>query len=103
MITIEVKGLDAAELIAALYNATKSIGKAQARDLGRDITAAEVSKDLPEHTDPDGVVRFDYYHGRALKIGIVDGELLGSVLYDQDAGKGTCAKVIAAVQKAAGG
>ena len=82
--SIDISGVDRAELLAALYNGTSPLGFGKNHDLGRDMTVEE-AKDILGKTE--GKFSFDYLLGRPLKMWIDDTEpntLQRPDLYDRD-------------------
>jgi hypothetical protein len=96
---ISIAGLDKAELLAALYNAarTMSWGWLQASD---GPMTKEQAQELIDKGKWHDVVEssskklyFDYVKGRPLKIDI-SGDVLRTRLYDRDQGDGVAAEVV---------
>ena len=102
--TINVAGIDRAELLAALHNGTKVLGMGRFQALGRDITVSEAREALNNEGTPDYPMRrfkpgefdFDYFYGKPLKVRVVGDLLYGAGRYDRDApgGEGSCQKII---------
>jgi hypothetical protein len=94
---INIIGIDLGELVAALHNGTRAIGFGSAQDLGRDMTPEEARDEAPLRIR-NGVISFDYFHGRPMKvtIDVTLGELRNAGLYDRDAsgGDGACQKAV---------
>ncbi len=90
--TIDTRGIDRAELLAALFNAA-----APGQNLARLTYEAQ-----PEQMTPDearelidsGRTYFDYHRGRVLKCDVTEDDLK-PWLYDRDNGEGAAARVIA--------
>lgn len=91
--TINITGIDRADLIAALYNGTKALGLGVLYDQPGGMTSDDVKGLIGDMLDGD--LDFDYFKGRPLKVRIVGDEILGVWLYDRDAGEGQCAKIVA--------
>jgi hypothetical protein len=96
---IDIKGIDRAELLAALYNGTRPVG------LGRlsagalePMTAKQARQELEDaERSIDGThITFDYVRGRPIKVDFAGDTLLRPDLYDRDAGgPGTCERIVA--------
>ncbi len=86
--TINIAGMDKAELLAALYNNSQPLGlgflQADANPMTRD-EAAEIIRDQGLY--------FDYLKGRVMKINL-EGDELNPWGYDRDNGQGSVASVI---------
>jgi len=87
--TIDISGLDKAEVLRALFNASRPVGMGFCQPHADEMTAEE-ARELT--SDMKG--RFDYVRGRVMKVDI-RGDLLEPWLYDRDNGKGAAARVIA--------
>lgn len=90
---IDIKGIDKAELLAALHNGTRAQGMGRLHDIGRDLTREEAA----QFVAPGEPLRFDYLLGRPLKVDISKDELYVG-LYDRDAGEGRAAAVVASLR-----
>jgi hypothetical protein len=97
--SIDIRGIDKAELLAALHNGTQAVGYGILHDLKRDITVEEARKDW-ENMQRRGFGTFDYYHGRPLKVSLA-GDVMFTFAYDRDAGPGTAERIIAALRSKA--
>lgn len=88
MSVIDIKGLDKAEVLLALYNGShcQGLGFLQALDT---YTLEDAKRDLKESIDG----YFDYLHGRVLKVDL-SGDSFDSWLYDRDCGEGAAERVI---------
>lgn len=106
---IDITGLDKAELLAALYNAShaQGLGFLQARDgemtkeQAQNIIDGE-GDDLRRTFGQDDPRRapqlyFDYLYGRVLKVDL-SGDSLGTWAYDRDNVKGQAARIVAEVR-----
>lgn len=91
MATISLKGLNKAEVLAALYNASKPQGMGFLHYDPTPMKTEEAESLLRRQTD------FDYLKGRVMKIDL-SGEELDSWLYDRDNGEGAAAAAIASLQ-----
>ena len=87
MNTINIKGMDKAEVLIKLYNASKPQGMGFLMPWQNELTKEQAIKLLSEGT------YFDYLYGRVLKINL-SGDTLNTVLYDRDNGPGAAAKAL---------
>lgn len=85
---ITIAGIDKAELLAALVNASRPQGMGMLRD-GGPLSKA----DAQELVDRNKRLDFDYVRGRPLKVDI-SGDVLDEFLYDRDNGQGAAARVV---------
>jgi len=100
---IDIKGIDKAELLAALHNGTRPLGLGflHARP---DMTAEDARPYLAAGDDTTRMfgkvprLYFDYLCGRPLKVDI-GGDELDPRLYDRDAGQGRAAEVVAKLRE----
>lgn len=98
---IDITGLSAAAVLAALYNNARQQGMGFLHQRGASgMSEAEAQKEIDARTDAKGSWRsyFDYLHGRVMKIDI-GGDSLEPYLYDRDNGHGACADAIADLRK----
>lgn len=88
MSVIDIKGLDKAEVLLALYNGShcQGLGFLQAIDT---YTLEDAKRDLKESFDG----YFDYLHGRVLKVDL-SGDSFDSWLYNRDCGEGAAERAI---------
>lgn len=88
---MNIKGLDQAEVLAALYNGSRQqgLGFLQARG-AEGMTKEQAQKEL----DARGAFYFDYLHGRVMKVNVRDNEL-ETRLYDRDNGEGAAERALA--------
>jgi hypothetical protein len=95
---IDIKGIDKADLLAALYNSARQQGMGFLNSRGASsMTKDEAQKVLSDGgwlTNLPGRVYFDYLNGRVMKVDI-GGDTLEPWLYDRDNGQGAAARVIA--------
>jgi hypothetical protein len=89
---IPLHGLDKAEVLAALYNASRPVGTGVSQYDPTPMTPNE-GKHLLENN-----YYFDYIRGRVLKLDFSKEEL-ETCLYDRDNGEGAAAKVISELRK----
>ena len=90
---LNISGINKADLLAALYNnsRTQGLGFLSARpgDMTRDEAAAMLACSQ----------RFDYLYGRVMKVDLSTGEL-DPRLYDRDLGQGAAQRVVEALRNA---
>lgn len=104
--TIDIKGIDKAELLAALVNAASPVGMGVFHDDGKPMTKAEAQKridDMQGHDYPgipSMALSFDYVKGRPIKSNL-SGDLFNPSLYDRDQGEGAAARVVAQLREGA--
>ena len=91
-LTVNIKGLDYAEVLAALFNASKQQGMGFMHVEGRQQMTKEDAQEILKQQDS-----FDYLRGRVMKITIEDEMYVGG--YDRDNGKGAAARAIYSVRK----
>jgi hypothetical protein len=85
---MDIKGLDKAELLAALFNASRQQGMGfMDRSGGSDMTAEDAREILAKQN------YFDYLRGRVMKIDL-GGDELRTHLYNRDNGPGAAEAVI---------
>lgn len=101
---VNIKGLNKADVLAALHNATKPLGLGWNHDLGRDMTVEEAQSIIKNGIDDMGFVKrghlmFDYVKGRPIKTDI-SGDEFDPRLFDRDAGEeGAAQKAISKLSK----
>lgn len=79
---IDITGLNKAEVLAALYNASRQQGMGFLHSCGRSpMTIEDAAAELKQSE------YFDYLHGRVMKISLAGNELR-TALYDRDNGQG---------------
>lgn len=89
---INIAGLDKAEVLAALYNASKQQGMGFLHAHGAQSMSVEQAREELAARKLD--LYFDYLHGRVMKIDL-NGEQLYIRLYDRDNGAGAAAQALA--------
>lgn len=94
MSDIDIKGLDKAELLAALYNGAKPQGFGFLQATPDAMTKAEAQQYIDR-----GAMDFDYLKGRVMKIDI-SGDTMEAWLYDRDNGDGAAQKAVDALRGA---
>jgi hypothetical protein len=101
--TIDINGLDKAEVLAALYNNAKMLGigffgqQALGSKAGQKMTKEEAQKEIDEILGGGYELGFDYLHGKPLKINIAGNQLNASI-YDKYNGEGAAAQAIQQVK-----
>lgn len=85
--TISLKGLDKAEVLAALYNASKPQGMGFIQYDPKPMTREEAAGLLEDRTS------FDYLQGRVMKVHL-GGDEFDPWLYDRDNGQGMAQSAI---------
>lgn len=85
---VDIKGLNKAEVLAALYNNSKPLGLGFLHFDPMDMTVAEAEEILNQTT------YFDYLKGRVMKVDLSSDDSFGEWLYDRDNGKGAAQRVI---------
>lgn len=105
--TLDITGIDHAELLASLFNGTCPVHMHP--EAYEPMTAERAREFLAEHVvecgeDP-GDKRLepndedlDYVNGRPIKVRLRGNKLEGARFYDRDAGKGACARIVEALR-----
>ena len=101
--TVNIAGIDKAELLAALYNNARPLGMGFLRAGTADMTTEEARKllddgddharDFPTVAKRGREMYFDYVHGRPLKVDL-SGDEMRTDLYDRDQGGGKARRVV---------
>jgi hypothetical protein len=86
--TIDISNLSKAEVLAALYNASKPLGLGWLQATLQPMTTQEAQTILDQ-----GQTYFDYLKGRVMKIDL-SGDTLTPRLYDRDNGQGAAARAL---------
>jgi len=89
---IPLVGLDKAEVLAALYNASSPQGLGMLHFNPTPMTRAEAAELLEQYT------RFDYLKGRVMKVDL-SGDELDPWLYDRDNGTGAAERALTALER----
>jgi hypothetical protein len=89
---IDIKGLDKAELLAALYNNSKPLGLGFLQADPNPMTKEEAAQIIREEG-----LGFDYLKGRVMKLNL-GGDTLNPWGYDRDNGAGSAAKTVEGVR-----
>jgi hypothetical protein len=87
-ILIDLAGMDKAEVLARLYNASKPQGVGFVHYKPTDMTREEAQQLLD-----DGQIHFDYLYGRVVKIDL-SGDKLDPERYDRFNGAGAAARAL---------
>jgi hypothetical protein len=99
--TISIRGLDHADVLAVLYNASRPQGMGflqfNPKDMTKDEAASLLEKNAVKPPDKRGVY-FDYLKGRVMKVRI-GGDTLDPRLYDRDNGDGAAERAINSLRK----
>lgn len=98
MATVSIVGLDRAEVLAALYNASRPQGLGFLHYTPTPMTRDEAASLLPS----GGSNYFDYLNGRVMKISLQSDVEVETRLYDRDNGEGAGERVIAALRAGKG-
>jgi hypothetical protein len=88
--TVDISGIDKAELLAALFNRSKQQGMGFLDARGDGPMSIATAREVLA----SGGTRFDYLFGRVMKVDI-GGDTLRVGLYDRDVGVGSAAGVVA--------
>jgi len=89
MSTVNIAGLDKAELLMRAFNASKQQGLGLADPLGRQ----DMTIDQARAIATQGPMVYDYLHGRVLKIDI-SGNEVRTYAYNRDVGLGALEKIV---------
>jgi len=100
--TVNIAGLDKAELLAALVNGAKPLGLGFLHDTGAAMTKAEAQRWVDEGRGhdmgiPQAPMSFDYVCGRPIKCDI-SGNEMRTDLYNRDQGDGAAERVVASLR-----
>lgn len=92
---IDIKGIDKAKLLAALYNGARPQGMGILHARPGDMTTEEARALIGDAPEPREVW-FDYINGRPIKVGFKGNTLLRADLYDRDApgGDGSAQRIV---------
>jgi hypothetical protein len=88
--TVNIQGLDKAEVLAALFNASKQQGMGFCDPTGSRQMSVE---DARQYTDRGGVQYYDYLRGRVMKVDLSKDEMRTG-LYDRDNGQGAALRAL---------
>jgi len=92
---INIKGLDKAEVLAALYNASQPLGMGFLHYDPKPWTA----EDAREYMEEYGGLYFDYVKGRVMKVDLSHSDF-DEWGFDRDNGQGAAARAIDAIRPA---
>jgi hypothetical protein len=98
---MNIKGLNRADVLAALYNASHPQGMGMLHFDPTPMTTEEAQALIDEQSKrPRGAFEayFDYLKGRVMKIGF-KGDEIDPRLYDRDLGDGAAERAIASLRK----
>lgn len=96
---VSIKGIDKAEVLRALYNASQPLGMGILHFTPQDMTKEEAAKILKEVGDRSpSMVYFDYLQGRVMKVNLTGDEEFEEWLYDRDNGKGAAQRAIDSIK-----
>jgi len=87
--SIDISGLDKAEVLAALFNASKQQGLGRMNLSGAKPMTVEEAREFTDANHP----YYDYLRGRVMKVDIRGSEL-DPRLYDRDNGQGAAARAL---------
>ena len=85
---MNIQGLDKAEVLAALFNASRQQGLGFLDTRGNSQMSVESAQEILTKTQ-----HFDYLHGRVMKLSL-DGDELETRLYDRDNGEGAAERAL---------
>jgi len=89
---MNIKNINKAKILAALYNGSKPLGLGFLHATPDDMTQEEAQKILD-----DGNTEFDYLKGRVMKIDL-SGDELDTDLYNRDNGQGAAERIIESIR-----
>lgn len=104
---VDIKGVDKAELLAALYNNAEPMGMGFLQARSGDMSVEDAQVVISNGTDDypgdwkNTNLYFDYVYGRPLKVDL-SGDVVRSDLYDRDWGVGECERIVEELKKKAG-
>lgn len=91
---IDISKLDTAEVLAALYNASRQGGMGLMHSRGQSpMTKEQAQAEISERMEASQTLYFDYLHGRVMKVHVGKPILLTD-LYDRDNGEGAAARAL---------
>lgn len=93
---VDIKGLNKAEVLAALYNNSKSQGLGFLHFDPTKMTVKEAEEILKRTTD------FDYLKGRVMKVDLSSDDGFEEWLYDRDNGNGAAQRAIDELRRSKG-
>lgn len=92
---VSIEGLDKAEVLLALYNASYIQGMMGFLAAVDNYGIEDARKDIEEHGDD---LYFDYLHGKVMKVDI-NGDEFDPRLFDRNNGEGSAEKAIENLRK----
>jgi hypothetical protein len=95
---ISIEGLNKAQVLAALYNASKPLGMGIIHFDPKDMTEEEAQKEIDIRLEFDSIY-FDYLKGRVMKVDLTSDSEFDPYLYDRDNGEGAAQEVIDQLRK----
>lgn len=106
MASISIKGINKAELFAALYNSSRPLGLGFLHYTPEDMTVKEAENYIKgEDGDDVGTAEltgrnlyFDYVKGRVMKVDL-EGDELRTDLYNRDNGEGAAEDIVEKLRK----
>ena len=101
---VNIKGLDKADVLMALFNASRPLGMGILAEIARGggpMTREQANGVIAECAERGGSTYFDYLVGRVMKIDI-SGDEVDPRLYDRDNGQGAAARALAPLTAAPG-
>lgn len=99
---INIKGLDKAAVLAALYNASRPMGLGALQFTAEDMTVAQANMAIVSRGNLPRAFHFswDYLKGRVMKVDLADDTFMPG-LYDRDNGEGAALRALLAAGLAA--
>jgi hypothetical protein len=94
---VSIKGLNKAEVLAALYNASRPLGMGFLQYNPKPMTQEEAQKMLDS-----GRKYFDYVNGRVMKISLGSDGTIDPLLYDRENGDGAVKRVVEELRRGKG-
>lgn len=88
---ISIEGLNKAEVLAALYNASRPVGMGALRFMDADLSILDATRIIER-----GQLDFDYLQGRVMKVDLSSDEF-DERLYDRDNGYGAAFDAVSAL------
>lgn len=101
MSNINISGIDKAELLAELFNASNQHGLGFLNLSGKSgMTQEEAEAEIEQakRYSSKGRIEFDYLRGRVMKVDISGDELYPG-LYDRDNGNGSCDRIVKRIRE----
>jgi hypothetical protein len=89
--SIDIEGVNKADILVALYNSSKVQGMGFLQATGVPMKKEEAELLLNDSDNPQ--MYFDYLHGKIMKVRL-DGDVLRTAMYDRDNGEGAAHEAI---------